>query len=65
MRCYVACDGPQVYAVDMRFLDPRRPMNSKLTPEQAEERLIPYFDTLPLMPPMFASYNKQVGALVS
>lgn len=53
----------QVYALDMRFVDPRRPRRAKLTAEETEERLIPYQDTLPLMPIMFASFNKQVMGL--
>lgn len=43
-------------------MDPRRPRHAKLTPEEAEERLIPYQDTLPLAPISFTSYNKQVGS---
>ncbi|KAJ9518790.1 hypothetical protein QJQ45_026065 [Haematococcus lacustris] len=53
----------QVYALDMRFLDPRRPRRAKLTAEEQEERLLPYSDTLPLNAPSFVSYNKQVLGL--
>lgn len=53
----------QVYSLDKRFLDPRRPMRQKLTTEEQEERLIPYMDTLPLMTTMFATYDKEVLGL--
>ncbi len=49
-----------MYTIDLRFLDPRRPHRAKLTAEEQEERLIPYQDSLPIMAPLYASYNKQV-----
>ncbi|KAI8475054.1 MAG: hypothetical protein J3K34DRAFT_456487 [Monoraphidium minutum] len=53
----------QVYAMDKRFLDPRRPMRSKATPEEAEERLAPYSDLLPFAPLSYATMDKAVAQL--
>ncbi|KXZ55164.1 hypothetical protein GPECTOR_3g311 [Gonium pectorale] len=50
----------QVYAMDRRFVDPRRPKKQKLTQEEMEEGLVPYQDTLPLSPLSFATLDKQV-----
>jgi hypothetical protein len=54
---------PQVYAMDKRFLDPRRPAKKKLSAEEMEEGLVPYGDTLPMFPQMYATYDKQVMGL--
>jgi hypothetical protein len=51
----------QVFALDMRFLDPRRPRRNKLTAEEQEERLTPYQDTLPFSPLHFASLNHEAS----
>ncbi len=51
----------QVYALDQRLVDPRRPRKTKLTPEEVEERLIPYYDTFPMSPTQFVTYSKQVS----
>lgn len=53
----------QVFALDKRYLDPRRPLKQKLSTQEQEERLLPYMDTLPLNPVMFASYDKQIAQL--
>jgi hypothetical protein len=50
----------QVYALDKRYLDPRRPHRAKLTPEEVEERLMPYNELIPMLP---LSYATQVIGL--
>ena len=51
--------------MDVRMLDPRRPKSQKLTPPEQEERLVPYQEFLPFMPPMMVSYDKQLLGLRS
>lgn len=52
----------QLYALDKRFVDPRRPPRTKKpTAEDAEERLIPYSEVLPLLSTHYASYDKKVS----
>jgi ER membrane protein complex subunit 1, C-terminal len=55
----------QVYLMDKRFLDPRRPHKAPkaMTPAEQEERLIPYSPLLPLAPNLFATYNRAVARL--
>lgn len=53
-------DVPQLYAMDLRFLDPRRPRTQKPSAQEVEERLIPYQENLPFAPNSFATYDKQV-----
>ena len=53
----------QLYGMDVRMLDPRRPKSQKLTPPEQEERLVPYQEFLPFMPPMMVSYDKQLLGL--
>ena len=55
----------QVYLMDKRFLDPRRPHKAAkaLTPAEQEERLIPYSPLLPLAPNSFATYCRAVARL--
>ncbi|KAL4426508.1 hypothetical protein ABPG77_008366 [Micractinium sp. CCAP 211/92] len=56
----------QVYLVDRRLLDPRRPIvppGQKPTPQQAAEGLPPYQPELPLQGPMFATMDRQVARL--
>ena len=55
----------QVYALHKRFVDPRRPMRAKLTPEEMEEQLLPYNSELVLYPTQFATLDKQVRTFVS
>lgn len=50
----------QVYGMDQRLMDPRRPRRTSLTAEQQEERLILYQDTLPINPLGFSTYDRQV-----
>ena len=47
--------------MDLRFVDPRRPKTQNPSPQDQEERLIPYQENLPFAPNSFASYNKQVS----
>eukprot|EP00879_Flechtneria_rotunda_P012472 GHRR01013024.1.p1 GENE.GHRR01013024.1~~GHRR01013024.1.p1 ORF type:complete len:683 (+),score=278.61 GHRR01013024.1:59-2050(+) len=54
----------QLYALDKRFLDPRRPLRSKATPEEMEERLVPYGELIVFSPLQYATQNKQVCVLV-
>ncbi|KAF5841245.1 hypothetical protein DUNSADRAFT_13699 [Dunaliella salina] len=49
----------QVYAIDPRYIDPRRPKKTKLTAQEMEERLLPYQDTLPVNSLSFVTYDKQ------
>lgn len=53
----------QVYAMDKRFVDPRRPHKAKLSAEEQEERLLPYSDMLPVMPASFATFNHTIAGL--
>lgn len=48
----------QIYAMNKRFLDPRRPIRP--TAETQEERLLPYAENLPLIPAHFATYNRHI-----
>lgn len=52
----------QVYAVDRKLVDPRRPdrPNNKPTAEDMEEGLIPYMPQLPYMPTRFLTTNQHV-----
>lgn len=49
-----------MYAIDTRFVDPRRPRKTKLSAEEQEERLIPYADTLQVSTLFFITFDKQV-----
>eukprot|EP00967_Tisochrysis_lutea_P095823 scaffold140015_cov21-Tisochrysis_lutea.AAC.1 len=48
-----------VYAIDPRYIDPRRPKKTKLSAQEMEERLLPYQDTLPVNSLSFVTYDKQ------
>jgi hypothetical protein len=50
----------QVYALDKRFLDPRRPLRAKVTPEEAEERLMPYHELVVFNALQYPTQDKQV-----
>jgi ER membrane protein complex subunit 1, C-terminal len=66
MSCYgIPSPDVQVYLMDKRFLDPRRPHKAAkaLTPAEQEERLIPYSPLLPLAPNSFATYSRAVARL--
>jgi hypothetical protein len=52
----------QVYLMDKKFLDPRRPLGKPTEADQLEQ-LIPYHDTLPIMPTQYATHNKRVAHL--
>ena len=49
--------------MDKRYLDPRRPLRAKPTPEEVEERLMPYSELLPFAPLSYASYDHEVARL--
>jgi len=53
----------QVYALDKRYVDPRRPHRAKLTPEEVEERLMPYNELIAMLPLSYATQDKQVSQL--
>ncbi|CAD7698977.1 unnamed protein product [Ostreobium quekettii] len=61
-RVLIGTAADQVYAMDKRFLDPRRPKGRKPT-EAREERLIPYSENLYMYPTMYATQNKDVLGL--
>ena len=52
----------QVYLLDKRLLDPRRPVG---VPTEADkmEQLIPYNEVLPLIPSQFATHSQRVAGL--
>jgi hypothetical protein len=52
----------QVYTMDLRFMDPRRPAG-KPTPVQMQEGLMQYSPYLPLIPQQIVSYNTTVANL--
>lgn len=56
----LATDNDQLYDMDAKLVDVRRPKVAKPTAEHKEERLIPYAAQLPLSPQSFASYDTQV-----
>jgi hypothetical protein len=51
-----------VFALDKRYLDPRRPLRAKVTPEEAEERLLPYNELVVFNSLQYPTQDKQVGA---
>ncbi|UPQ98770.1 ER membrane protein complex subunit 1 [Chloropicon primus] len=51
----------QIYAIDKKLLDPRRPV--KPTNADKEEGLIPYNEFLPIAPQKFITYTHQVAGL--
>ncbi|WIA18351.1 hypothetical protein OEZ85_009816 [Tetradesmus obliquus] len=53
----------QVFALDKRYLDPRRPLRAKVTPEEAEERLLPYSELVVFSPLQYPTLDKQVLGL--
>ncbi|KAG2448475.1 hypothetical protein HYH02_006367 [Chlamydomonas schloesseri] len=59
----VITNTDQVYALDRRWVDPRRPKKQKLTQDEMEDGLTPYQDTLPFSPLSFATLDKQVLGL--
>lgn len=61
MQILVGEAGGQLYALDKRYVDPRRPPRGhKPTADEAEERLPPYAEVLPIFAPLYASYDKKV-----
>lgn len=61
----LATISDQVYQLDKRLVNPRRPLrpSGKPTPQDMEEGLFPYADTLPLFSTHFATVDKQVDGL--
>lgn len=53
----------QVYMMDKRLVDPRRPRHEKLTEAEREERLQPYSPLLYQASNMFVTYNRDVARL--
>ncbi|GLI60547.1 hypothetical protein VaNZ11_002704 [Volvox africanus] len=56
----IVTNTDQVYALDRRWVDPRRPKKQKLTQDELEEGLVPFQDTLPISPLSFATLDRQV-----
>ena len=52
----------QVYMLDKRMLDPRRPKGPPTAEDQLEQ-LIPYQQNLVMSPLLYASHSKQVAQL--
>lgn len=52
----------QVYLMDKRYLDPRRPLGTPTKDDQAE-MLVPYDVELPFAPQLLATHQKQVANL--
>ena len=52
----------QVYMLDKRMLDPRRPIGKPSQDDQLEQ-LIPYQQDLPLIPLLYATHSRQVAKL--
>lgn len=55
----------QVYLMDKRFLDPRRPHKTvkEMSAEEQGEMLLPYAPLLPLLPSSYATLTHRVAAL--
>ena len=56
-------DWSQVYMMDKRLVDPRRPRHEKLTAGEQEERLTPYSPGLQQLSNFFVTYNRSVARL--
>ena len=56
------CSALQVYMLDKRLLDPRRPTGKPSQDDQLEQ-LIPYQQDLPLVPLQYATHSRQVAQL--
>ena len=56
------CAALQVYMLDKRLLDPRRPIGKPSQDDQLEQ-LIPYQQDLPLVPLQYATHSRQVAQL--
>ena len=52
----------QVYMMDKRYFDPRRPLGTPTKDDQAE-MLVPYDVELPFAPQFFATHEEQVANL--
>ena len=52
----------QVYMLDKRMLDPRRPIGKPSQDDQLEQ-LIPYQQDLPVVPLLYATHSRQVAKL--
>eukprot|EP00192_Tetraselmis_astigmatica_P002112 CAMPEP_0117674976 /NCGR_PEP_ID=MMETSP0804-20121206/15346_1 /TAXON_ID=1074897 /ORGANISM="Tetraselmis astigmatica, Strain CCMP880" /LENGTH=1011 /DNA_ID=CAMNT_0005483923 /DNA_START=47 /DNA_END=3082 /DNA_ORIENTATION=- len=61
-RLLIGTTGDQVYALDKRFVDPRRPLGTPTNADK-EERLMPYKPELGLNPPFFVTYDKAVAGV--
>ncbi|KAG7669833.1 hypothetical protein Ndes2437B_g06022 [Nannochloris sp. 'desiccata'] len=62
----IGTTGGQVYMLDRRMLDPRRPFvpaGTKPTPAQLAENLPPYHPELAVAGPMFATMDRRVARL--
>lgn len=55
-------DCLQVYMMDKRFLDPRRPKGTPSKDDQAE-MLLPFDPELPVVPTLYASHRKTIARI--
>ena len=62
MEVRAASAWVQVYMMDKRYLDPRRPLGTPTKEDQAE-MLVPYDVELPMAPQLFATHQQQVANL--
>eukprot|EP00201_Polytomella_parva_P009509 CAMPEP_0175051584 /NCGR_PEP_ID=MMETSP0052_2-20121109/7888_1 /TAXON_ID=51329 ORGANISM="Polytomella parva, Strain SAG 63-3" /NCGR_SAMPLE_ID=MMETSP0052_2 /ASSEMBLY_ACC=CAM_ASM_000194 /LENGTH=1079 /DNA_ID=CAMNT_0016315899 /DNA_START=94 /DNA_END=3333 /DNA_ORIENTATION=+ len=53
----------QVFMIDRRFLNPRRPKKQKLSQEEVEDGLIPYQEILPFVASHFLTLDKSITGL--
>ena len=58
----LARGGVQVYMLEKRMLDPRRPVGPPSKDDQLEG-LMPYQSSLPISPLLYATHSKQVAQL--
>ena len=61
--CKYAERLPQVYMMDKRLVDPRRPRTDKPTEAERQEGLARYSPQLQQLANLFASYNRQIPRL--
>ena len=59
---FVKCSLVQVYLLDKRFVDPRRPKGTP-TADEKMEMLPPYAEELPFTPTLFASHKEAIEGL--
>ncbi|KAM9945926.1 hypothetical protein ACTFIT_004206 [Dictyostelium discoideum] len=61
----VGLTNGQILPIDKKFINARRPYPSEVTPNDAEEQLIPYKPILQFPPWLFTTYNSTVQGLTT